>query len=55
MEKKLIFSIFIFMNEASGLQLYIARDGTASFGQGPEVKSRMPGGIFKQVVMDNPR
>lgn len=52
MEKKLI---FIFMNEASGLQLYIARDGTASFGQGPEVKSRMPGGIFKQVVMDNPR
>lgn len=44
-----------FFVTASGLQLYIARDGTASFGQGPEVKSRMPGGIFKQVVMDNPR
>ncbi|KAG4069899.1 hypothetical protein HA402_009606 [Bradysia odoriphaga] len=41
--------------ETSGLQLFIARDGTASFGQGPEVKSRMPGSIFKQVVMDNPR
>lgn len=39
---------------ASGLQLYIARDGTASLGT-HEVKSRMPGGVFKQVVMENPR
>lgn len=48
---------FFFPNKliaASGLQLYIARDGTASLGN-HEVQSRMPGGVFKQVVMENPR
>lgn len=39
---------------ATGLQLFIARDGTASLGI-HEVKSRMPGAVFKQVVMENPR
>uniref|UniRef100_A0A034WF47 Protein FAM102A n=1 Tax=Bactrocera dorsalis TaxID=27457 RepID=A0A034WF47_BACDO len=40
--------------ETSGLQLYIARDGTASLGS-HEVKARVPTGAFKQVVMKNPR
>ncbi|XP_037928466.1 protein FAM102B isoform X5 [Teleopsis dalmanni] len=40
--------------ETSGLQLYIARDGTASLGS-HEVKSRVSAGAFKQVVMENPR
>ncbi|XP_067621189.1 uncharacterized protein [Eurosta solidaginis] len=40
--------------ETSGLQLYIARDGTASLGS-QEVKARVPTGAFKQVVMKNPR
>lgn len=39
---------------AAGLQLFIARDGTASLGS-HEVKSNMPAGVFKQVVMENPR
>uniref|UniRef100_U5EXK9 Hipothetical protein n=1 Tax=Corethrella appendiculata TaxID=1370023 RepID=U5EXK9_9DIPT len=39
--------------ESSGLQLYIARDGTASLGS-QEVKSGMTSGVFKQVVMKNP-
>ncbi|KAL1506234.1 hypothetical protein ABEB36_005631 [Hypothenemus hampei] len=40
--------------ETSGLQLFIAKDGTASLG-GHEVKSQMSTGIktFKQVVMDD--
>ncbi|CAH1134971.1 unnamed protein product [Ceutorhynchus assimilis] len=40
--------------ETSGLQLFIAKDGTASLGN-HEVKSQMSTGInsFKQVVMDN--
>lgn len=39
---------------ASGLQLFIAKDGTASLGN-HEVKSQMSTGInsFKQVVMDD--
>uniref|UniRef100_A0A1A9W0N6 C2 NT-type domain-containing protein n=1 Tax=Glossina brevipalpis TaxID=37001 RepID=A0A1A9W0N6_9MUSC len=40
--------------ETSGLQLYIARDGTAALGN-HEVKSRVSAGAFKQVVMENPR
>lgn len=44
--------IFLFYFKlATGLQLFIARDGTASLGS-HEVKS---GAVFKQVVMDNPR
>lgn len=39
---------------ASGLQLYIARDGTASLG-GHEVKSNVRAGAFKQVVMQDRR
>lgn len=39
---------------ASGLQLYIAKDGTTTFGT-HEVKSRVSAGAFKQVVMENPR
>ncbi|XP_060526209.1 uncharacterized protein LOC132701918 isoform X2 [Cylas formicarius] len=40
--------------ETSGLQLYIAKDGTAAVGS-HEVKSQMSTGVqgFKQVVMDN--
>lgn len=45
---------FIYSFAATGLQLFIARDGTASLNS-HEVKSRMPAGVFKQVVMDNPR
>ncbi|XP_075149455.1 uncharacterized protein LOC142223451 isoform X2 [Haematobia irritans] len=40
--------------ETSGLQLYIAKDGTTTFGT-HEVKSRVSAGAFKQVVMENPR
>ncbi|XP_032595529.1 myosin-G heavy chain isoform X7 [Drosophila grimshawi] len=40
--------------ETSGLQLYIARDGTASLG-GHEVKSNVRAGAFKQVVMQDRR
>lgn len=58
--------IFIFQNDripflfsieltATGLQLFIARDGTASLTGSHEAKSRMSGAVFKQVVMDNPR
>jgi len=39
---------------ASGLQLYIARDGTASLG-GHEVKSSVRAGALKQVVMQDRR
>ncbi|KAJ8971920.1 hypothetical protein NQ317_008704 [Molorchus minor] len=39
--------------ETSGLQLFIAKDGTAAVGN-HEVKSQMStGGVFKQVVMDD--
>lgn len=42
-------------SEASaGLALYISSDGTTTLGS-HEVKSRMPAGVFKQVVMENPR
>nr|CAD7447405.1 unnamed protein product [Timema bartmani] len=37
--------------ELSGLQLFIAKDGTTALGS-HEVKSQMPAGVFKQVVMD---
>ncbi|XP_015036700.2 uncharacterized protein [Drosophila pseudoobscura] len=40
--------------ETSGLQLYIARDGTASLG-GHEVKSSVRAGALKQVVMQDRR
>lgn len=41
---------------ASGLQLFIAKDGTAAVGN-HEVKSQMSTGVqvFKQVVMDDNR
>lgn len=38
----------------AGLALYISSDGTTTLGS-HEVKSRMPAGVFKQVVMENPR
>ncbi|XP_011304429.1 uncharacterized protein [Fopius arisanus] len=37
--------------ETSGLQLFIAKDGTTALGS-HEVKSQMPAGVFKQVVME---
>ncbi|KAK5649557.1 hypothetical protein RI129_000586 [Pyrocoelia pectoralis] len=42
--------------ETSGLQLFIAKDGTAALGN-PEVKSQMSTGVqaFKQVVMEDKR
>lgn len=38
--------------ESSGLQLFIAKDGTAALGS-HEVKSQMSAGVFKQVVMED--
>ncbi|XP_046739233.1 protein FAM102A isoform X6 [Diprion similis] len=38
--------------ETSGLQLFIAKDGTTALGS-HEVKSQMPAGVFKQVVMED--
>ncbi|XP_055539294.1 uncharacterized protein LOC129726510 isoform X2 [Wyeomyia smithii] len=38
----------------AGLALYISSDGTTTLGS-HEVKSRMPAGAYKQVVMENPR
>ncbi|KAI4502976.1 hypothetical protein M0802_002020, partial [Mischocyttarus mexicanus] len=38
-------------SETSGLQLFIAKDGTTALGN-HEVKSQMPAGVFKQVVME---
>uniref|UniRef100_A0A1B6BZR1 C2 NT-type domain-containing protein n=1 Tax=Clastoptera arizonana TaxID=38151 RepID=A0A1B6BZR1_9HEMI len=38
--------------EAPGLQLFIAKDGTAALG-GHEVKSQISTGVFKQVVMED--
>ncbi|EFN74219.1 Protein FAM102A, partial [Camponotus floridanus] len=38
-------------SETTGLQLFIAKDGTAALGS-HEVKSQMPAGVFKQVVME---
>jgi hypothetical protein len=37
---------------AQGLQLFIGKDGKTALGS-HEVKSQMPAGIFKQVVMDS--
>ncbi|XP_034936936.1 protein FAM102B isoform X3 [Chelonus insularis] len=37
--------------ETSGLQLFIAKDGTTALGS-HEVKSQMSAGVFKQVVME---
>ncbi|XP_015606117.1 protein FAM102B isoform X2 [Cephus cinctus] len=37
--------------ETSGLQLFIGKDGTTALGS-HEVKSQMPAGVFKQVVME---
>lgn len=50
----LFFDFFCFA--ASGLQLFIAKDGTAALGS-HEVKSQMSTGVqvFKQVVMDDNR
>lgn len=39
---------------ASGLQLFIAKDGTASLGN-HDVKSQVSTGVFKQVVMEDNR
>lgn len=36
---------------ATGLQLFIAKDGTTAFAS-HEAKSQMPAGVFKQVVME---
>jgi hypothetical protein len=36
---------------ASGLQLFIAKDGTAVLGS-HGMKSQMPAGVFTQVVID---
>ncbi|XP_076232021.1 uncharacterized protein LOC143177760 [Calliopsis andreniformis] len=38
-------------SETTGLQLFIAKDGTTALGN-HEVKSQMPAGVFKQVVME---
>lgn len=38
----------------TGLALYISSDGSTMVGS-HEVRSRMPAGAFKQVVMENPR
>ncbi|XP_063216252.1 early estrogen-induced gene 1 protein isoform X2 [Bacillus rossius redtenbacheri] len=38
--------------ETSGLQLFIAKDGTTALGS-HEVKSQMPAGVFRKVVMDD--
>jgi hypothetical protein len=46
-------SIFLIHVSATGLQLFIASDGTASLG-GQEIKARMPQGA-RQVVMKTPR
>ncbi|KAH8421140.1 hypothetical protein KR009_000150 [Drosophila setifemur] len=56
-ESKCIFKKDSYINNiclASGLQLYIARDGTASLG-GHEVKSSARAGALKQVVMQDRR
>ncbi|XP_008556874.1 protein FAM102B isoform X3 [Microplitis demolitor] len=37
--------------ETSGLQLFIGKDGTTALGS-HEIKSQMPAGVFKQVVME---
>lgn len=49
----LVLLLFI---SASGLQLFIAKDGTAALGN-HEVKSQMSTGVqvFKQVVMEDKR
>lgn len=41
-------------HETSGLQLYIGTDGTASLGTRNEIKSGLPGRVFKPVVMRTP-
>ncbi|XP_071558080.1 uncharacterized protein [Temnothorax nylanderi] len=38
-------------SETTGLQLFIGKDGTTALGS-HEVKSQMPAGVFKQVVME---
>ncbi|KAK0159617.1 hypothetical protein PV327_010712 [Microctonus hyperodae] len=38
--------------ETSGLQLFIGKDGSTALGS-HEVKSQMPAGVFKQVVMED--
>uniref|UniRef100_A0ABD2XMF0 C2 NT-type domain-containing protein n=1 Tax=Trichogramma kaykai TaxID=54128 RepID=A0ABD2XMF0_9HYME len=38
-------------SETTGLQLFIAKDGTTALGS-HEVKAQMPAGVFKQVVME---
>ncbi|GAB0088969.1 hypothetical protein DMENIID0001_034380 [Sergentomyia squamirostris] len=42
--------------ETSGLKLFIARDGSTTLGgHSHEAKSQLPAGVFKQVIMENPR
>uniref|UniRef100_A0A1B0CLS5 Putative hipothetical protein n=1 Tax=Lutzomyia longipalpis TaxID=7200 RepID=A0A1B0CLS5_LUTLO len=42
--------------ETSGLKLFIARDGSTTLGShSHEAKSQLPAGVFKQVIMENPR
>ncbi|XP_029676002.1 uncharacterized protein LOC115243295 isoform X2 [Formica exsecta] len=42
---------YTFILKTTGLQLFIAKDGTTALGS-HEVKSQMPAGVFKQVVME---
>jgi len=42
---------FILSLSASGLQLFIAKDGTTAFGS-HDVKRQASSGAFQQVVMD---
>lgn len=46
--------LWLYVFSASGLQLFIAKDGTAALGN-HEVKSQMSAGVqvFEQVVMKN--
>lgn len=46
--------MFLMFIAGSGLQLFIAKDGTTALGT-QEVKSHMPTGVFKQVVIEENR
>lgn len=49
-----IFFINFFYFSGSGLQLFIAKDGTTTLGS-QDVKCHMPNSLFKQVVMEDNR
>ena len=51
---RFFFYKYLFLFLATGLALFIARDGTTALGS-HEVKPRMQTGVFKHVVMENPR